>query len=141
MNPRARRDAGGVAGTTARSRSNASAFRATRARPVRPAWPAARAPSLRSDGSRAAAGGTDAWCLPSRPARAREAVDERQRGIGDVAPACVDRERVTATLELDDLGNTRVALLALEGGVRNRPRNGVVVVCGDDQQRPALGIL
>ena len=43
--------------------------------------------------------------------------------------------------DLDDLGHARVALLLLVRGVGDRPRHGVVLLAGDDQQRPAIGIL
>ena len=34
-----------------------------------------------------------------------EALDERQRRVGDLAPAAVDRQRVAAARDLDDLGD------------------------------------
>src|SRR6266566_2277611 len=40
-----------------------------------------------------------------------------------------------------DLSHARVLLLLLVGGMGDRPRDGVVVLAGDDQQRSALGIL
>src|SRR6266702_8830101 len=40
-----------------------------------------------------------------------------------------------------DLSHAGILLLLLVGGMRNSPRDGVVVLAGDDQQRPTLGIL
>src|SRR6266702_3487957 len=40
-----------------------------------------------------------------------------------------------------DLSHARVLLLLLVGGMGDRPRDGVVVLAGDDQQRSTLGIL
>src|ERR1700730_7140057 len=45
------------------------------------------------------------------------AVHEGERRRGDFLPAAVDRERVPAAGNLDDLGDALVALLQLEGGV------------------------
>ena len=42
---------------------------------------------------------------------------------------------------LGDLGHALVALLLLVGGVGDRPRDRVVLLAGDDQQRPAVGVL
>src|SRR6266540_58006 len=49
-----------------------------------------------------------------------EALDERQRRVGDLTPAAVDGERVAAVLDLDDLGHGLVVLLLLVGRVRDR---------------------
>src|ERR1700733_1605236 len=49
--------------------------------------------------------------------RLGEALHERERRRGDFVPAAVDRERVPAAGNLDDLGDALVALLQLEGGV------------------------
>src|ERR1700761_1173436 len=49
--------------------------------------------------------------------RLGEALHERERRRGDFLPAAVDRERVPATGNLDDLGDAIIALLQLEGGV------------------------
>jgi hypothetical protein len=46
-----------------------------------------------------------------------EAPDEAERHLGDLMPAIVDRERVAAAWDLDDLGDSLVAPLLLEGGV------------------------
>src|SRR6266699_3920254 len=40
-----------------------------------------------------------------------------------------------------DLSDGWILLLLLVGGMGNRPRHGVVVLAGDDQQRSTLGIL
>src|SRR4051812_31641033 len=64
-----------------------------------------------------------------------EAPNERERRVGDLAPAAVDRERVPAVLDLDDLGHALVVLLLLVRGVRDRPRDRVVLLAGDDQER------
>ena len=87
--------------------------------------------------------------LPSRTRRlARlgtasldESLDERKRLVGDLAPAAIDRERVAAVRDLDDLSDTRVPPLLLERGVCDRPGHRVVLLAGDDQQRPPLGVL
>src|SRR3954453_3720680 len=44
-----------------------------------------------------------------------EALDERERRVGHRAPSVIDRQRMTAVLELDDLGHGRVVLLPLVG--------------------------
>src|ERR671930_2008306 len=66
-----------------------------------------------------------------------EALYERERGFGDLAPAAVDRQRVPSPGHLRDLGDARVVALALVGGVGDRPRHGVVAVGRDDEQRSA----
>ena len=40
-----------------------------------------------------------------------EPLDEAKCRVGDLAPAAIDREGVSASLDLDDLGHGRVALL------------------------------
>jgi hypothetical protein len=40
-----------------------------------------------------------------------------------------------------DLGQALVVLLLVVGGVDDRPRDGVVPLAGDEQQRPAVGVL
>ena len=62
-------------------------------------------------------------------------------GVGDLAPAAVDGQRVPAVLDLDDLGHAFVVLLLLVGGVGDRPGHGVVLLPGDDQQRATLRVL
>src|SRR5262245_44105228 len=73
--------------------------------------------------------------------RLGEALDELERGVGDLAPAAVDRQRVSAVRDLLDLGHALVALLPLERRVGDRPGDGVVLLAVDDQQRPAVGVL
>src|SRR2546428_2763669 len=46
-----------------------------------------------------------------------------------------------ATGYFADLSDSWIFLLSLVGGMGNRPRHGVVVLAGDDQQRSTLGIL
>ena len=86
-------------------------------------------------------GDTPSFVLRGRSLCRDEAVEERERRVGDLPPAAVDRERVAAVRDLDDLGHALVALLLLERRVRDRPRDGVVLLAGDDQERPALGVL
>src|SRR3954453_10137243 len=52
-----------------------------------------------------------------------------------LAPAAVDRERVPAVRDPGDLGDGLVVLLALVSGLGDRPRDGVVLLALDDQQR------
>src|ERR1700722_1952398 len=72
--------------------------------------------------------------------RAGEALDEREGGVGDLAPAAVDDPRVPAAGALDHLGHAGVALLVLVGGTRDRRRRGVVFLAGDEQHRAAARI-
>src|SRR6266571_3586024 len=46
-----------------------------------------------------------------------------------------------ATGYFADLSDSWIFLLSLVGGMGNRPRHGVVVLAGDDQQRSTPGIL
>src|SRR5947208_14054853 len=48
---------------------------------------------------------------------------------------------MSAVWYLVDLGHAWILLLLLVGGMGNRPRHGVVVLAGDDQQRSTLGVL
>src|SRR2546428_5150838 len=48
------------------------------------------------------------------PSHASASPDECQRLGGDLPPAAVDRQRVAAVLDLEDLGDSGVALLLLE---------------------------
>src|SRR3954449_1850164 len=57
-----------------------------------------------------------------------EALHERERLLGDLAPAAVDGEGVPAIRDLLDLRHALVPLLPLEGRVRYRPRDGVVLL-------------
>src|SRR5258708_29064136 len=59
-----------------------------------------------------------------------EALHERQRGAGDLAPAAVDGEGVPVAGDLDDLGHVLVALLALVGGVGDRRRRTMALSPG-----------
>jgi hypothetical protein len=61
-----------------------------------------------------------------------EALDERQRCLGDLTPPAVDRQRVAAIGNFGDLGDAVVAVLALEGRVGDGPRDGVVRPAGDE---------
>src|SRR5271165_2796922 len=69
-----------------------------------------------------------------------EALHEGEGGVGDLPPAAVDGQRVAAAAHLNDLGHVLVVLLVLVGGIGDRPRDGVVLLAGDEQQRPAAGI-
>src|SRR5256886_16451914 len=73
--------------------------------------------------------------------RLSEALDEGERRLGHLPPAAVDHERVPAVGYLGDLGHGLVPLLLLVRGVRDRPRDGVVLLAVDDQERPARGVL
>src|SRR3954454_12171281 len=66
---------------------------------------------------------------------------ESERGLRDLTPAAVDREGVASSDDLHDLCDALVALLLLVRRVRNRPRNGVVDIAGDDEHRAAVGTL
>jgi hypothetical protein len=68
-----------------------------------------------------------------------EALHEREGCIGDLAPAAVDRERVPAIGNLDDLCHSLAALLLFVGGVGDREWDRVVLLAGDDQQGPRSG--
>src|SRR5262245_6569863 len=69
-----------------------------------------------------------AWTQPG----SGDAFDEVERGLGDLAPTVIDGERVAAVRNLDDLGHAGVVLLTLVRGVRDRPRDGVVLLAVDD---------
>ena len=70
-----------------------------------------------------------------------EAPEECERRVGDVSPAAVNGQRVPAIGDRDNLSNADIPLLALERRVRDLPRNRVVLLARDDQQRPALRAL
>ena len=75
---------------------------------------AARASSCAAD--RDAAGLPPGAAAPDGPLGLTgldEPLDEGERGVGDLAPAAVDRQRVAAAGDLDDLGHALVALLLL----------------------------
>src|SRR5215471_13368064 len=89
-------------------------------------------------------------CSPDDPRKMRglficrllgEPLDEVERRLGDLLPPVVDRERVASVRDLHNLGHARVALLPLVSGVRNCPRDRVVLLAIDDQQRAAVGVL
>ena len=61
--------------------------------------------------------------------------DEVAGDVGHLAPAVIDGQRMPATRNPMDLRETRVLLLLLVGSMGNRPRDGVVVLARDDQQR------
>src|SRR3954447_24838315 len=82
-----------------------------------------------------------AWPGPADRAPLHEAAHEGEGGVGHFAPTAVDRERVPPVGHLGDLGEALVALLLLVGRVGQGPRHGVVLLAGDDEQRPALRIL
>ena len=100
---------------------------------------------------------TSTWCsLVGRPAgreipaadrgrlarRGRdEPLDEVECGLRDLLPAVVDGQRVAAVGHLLDLGDARVALLPLVGGVGDRPGNRVVLPPVEDQQRAPIGVV
>ena len=66
--------------------------------------------------------------------------DERERGLGHFTPSVVNGQGMPAIGYFMDLRHAGILLLLLEGGMGNRPRHGVVMLAGDDQQRPTLGI-
>src|SRR6266851_3171081 len=49
-----------------------------------------------------------------------EALDEGERGVGDLTPAAVDGERVPAARDRDELGDRLVPLLPVVGSLRGR---------------------
>jgi hypothetical protein len=67
--------------------------------------------------------------------------DEGKRDLGHLAPAVVDDERVPATGDLAEFGHGGVLLLPLEGGAGHDRGDDMVVLGGENQQRPALGVL
>src|SRR5580704_4882930 len=69
-----------------------------------------------------------------------EPPDERERPLGDLSPAGVDRKRVPAARHLDNLGHALVALLLFVGRVRDRPRDRMVRVGRDDQHRTTVRV-
>src|SRR5262245_2131815 len=76
-----------------------------------------------------------------RTDRLGESLDEVECRLGDLLPAVVDGQRVAAVGHLLDLGDARVALLPLVGGVGDRPGNRVVLLPVEDQQRAPIGVL
>src|SRR6266567_8206381 len=67
--------------------------------------------------------------------------DECQRDFGHSAPSVVDGQGMPAIRDFADLGHAGILLLLLVGGMSNGPRHRVVILAGDNQQRPTLGIL
>src|SRR5215218_4502223 len=57
-----------------------------------------------------------------------EALDEIERGLCHLVPAVVNDERVAAVRHLHNLRHSWVAPLPLVGGIRDRPRHGVVLI-------------
>src|SRR5258708_7688134 len=88
--------------------------------------PEVRRPSVRSH-----------WLNPDI---SREAANEIQRFLRDVAPALVDGQRMPAVWDLRKLGDPPVVLLALERRMRDGAGNRIVLSARDDQQRPAVRI-
>ena len=66
--------------------------------------------------------------------------EEIKDGDGDLAPAVIDGQRVAAAGDPGDLGDGGVVPLALERRVSEEPGHGVVVLAGQDEQRPALHV-
>src|SRR3954447_3793337 len=73
--------------------------------------------------------------------RLGEALDKRERLVGDLAPTAVDRERMPAVRDPRDLGGTGVPSLLLVRRVDDRPRHRVILLAGYEEQRAALGTL
>jgi hypothetical protein len=67
------------------------------------------------------------------PCSLDESLDELEHFVADLPPTAVDRERVSAVRDLNDLGHALVALLPLVRGIRDRPGHGVVLLARDDQ--------
>src|SRR4051794_30198583 len=70
-----------------------------------------------------------------------EALDERERLVGDLAPAAIDRERMPAVRDPRDLGDTGVTSLLVVRRVDDCPRHRVIAFARDEQQWSAFGIL
>src|SRR5947199_10448473 len=66
--------------------------------------------------------------------------DERERGLGHITPSMVNCQGVPAAGYFTDLSHAGILLLFLIGGMGDRPRHGVVVLAGDDQQWSTFGI-
>src|SRR5260370_9397390 len=67
--------------------------------------------------------------------------NEGERGLGHFTPAVVNGQGMPATRYFMDLSHAGILLLLLVGGMGDRPRHGVVVLAGDDQQRSTVVIL
>src|SRR5437899_3059148 len=72
--------------------------------------------------------------------RLDEAPDKRECRVSDFSPAAVNRKRVPAVGDLNDLGHANISLLALERRVRYGPRDCIVLLTRNDQQRPPIGV-
>ena len=60
-----------------------------------------------------------------------------RHGVGDLAPAVVDGQRVGAVGELEDVGDRLAVPVLLERRLGDRLRDGVVLAAHDQQQRSA----
>src|SRR5258708_37088288 len=76
---------------------------------------------------------SDSNAVRHRTGRLDEAPDEIKRNGRHFAPATVDRKRVPAIRNFDELGHGVVDLLALERRICNRPRGSVVLLARSDQ--------
>src|SRR6478609_8098446 len=90
-------------------------------------------PSAAGPRSRDGPAGIGPQCPSSDPAAAQPV----QHGVGDVPPAVVDGERVTAALELLEVGHRGGVPVLLEGRPGDDIGHGVVGGAGDEQQRAA----
>src|SRR5258705_11399181 len=70
----------------------------------------------------------------------REASNESERCVGNLAPAVVDRKGVASPGNFHDLGDAPVLLLLLERRVGDGPWHGVIHFAGNDEQRSAVRI-
>src|SRR4051812_28208214 len=73
--------------------------------------------------------------------RLGEALDKRERLVGDLAPTAVDRERMPAVRDPRDLGDTGVPSLLLVRRIDDCPGHRVILLAGYEQQRAAVGTL
>lgn len=71
-------------------------------------------------------------------ARLEKACHERQRCLRHLPPTFVDRQRVTASVQLDKLGDGVANAVLLLIGAGYRAGHGVIALPGDHQQRSAL---
>src|SRR5947209_13251402 len=88
-----------------------------------------------------ACGETSARRRKHDPAVSDEPLDEAEGRVRHLFPAGVDCEGMAAVRDLGDLGNSGVVALLLERRVDDRPGNRMVLLTGDQQHRPPLGIL
>src|SRR5947207_13814313 len=73
--------------------------------------------------------------------RLSEALDKRERFVGDLAPTAVDCERMPAVRDPRDLGDTGVPSLLFVRRVDDCPGHRVILLAGYEQQRAAVGTL